>query len=1051
MSDVLTPAISPTPALPRSPYKGLMPYAEEDASFFFGRERDQERIAGNLRASRLTLLYGPSGVGKSSVLQAGVAYQLKAQALQTRLEEGEPEFAVVVFNRWQDDPVRGLIAQTREAVAEALGVPLPEIPLAELVSLPDALQNLGKALGGELLIILDQFEEYFLYHPQEDSSGSFAVEFPRAVNRIGLGASFLISIREDALAKLDRFKGRIEGLFDNYLRLDYLDQEAARAAIEKPLAEYNRRLEPATASDTPPVSFSIEPSLVEAILTQVKTGQVQLGESGQGMVTKAKTGPGEENRIETPYLQLVMLRLWEEEVGANSSLLRLATLQKLGGAEQIVKTHLDATMQNLSEKEQAAAASVFRYLVTPSGSKIALSLSDLTGYSKLTDPAARAELTGVLNRLCGGEVRILRPLTAASGQAGEVRYEIFHDVLAKAVLDWQTRYTTEQEREATLVASRKRTRLFLTVGSILFLIILLVAGLAVFAFIQLGEANQQRKLALSRQLAVQSRLLFDTNFPLATQLALAGYRVSPSLEARDSLNDGLLAHPEFTAFLHSSYVNSVAFSLDGKILASGSADASIILWDVASHNQVATLKGHSSYVRSVTFSPDGKILASGSFDGSIILWDVASHNQLAVLKGHSSSVNSVAFSPDGKTLASSSADNGIILWDVASHNQLAVFKGHSSSVNSVAFSPDGKTLASGSGNNIGNADKSIILWDVASHNQLAVLKGHSSSVNSVAFSPDGKTLASSSADNGIILWDIASHNQVATLKGHSSSVNSVAFSPDGKTLASSSADKSIILWDVASRNQLSTLKGHSSSVWSVAFSPDGKTLASGSDDANIILWDVVSRNQLGTLKGHSSSIWSVAFSPDGKTLASSSADNSIILWDVASHNQVATLKGHSSSVNSVVFSPDGKTLASGSGNNIGSADNSIILWDVANHNQLAVFKGHSFSVWSVAFSPDGKTLASGSDDASIILWDVASHNQVATFKGHSSSVNSVAFSLDDKILASGSDDKSIILWNAKADTRPEQACQIVNQNLRQDEWKQYLGDEPYQKICPGLP
>ncbi|NWJ96398.1 MAG: hypothetical protein HXX20_11505 [Chloroflexi bacterium] len=419
-----------------------------------------------------------------------------------------------------------------------------------------------------------------------------------------------------------------------------------------------------------------------------------------------------------------MTCLWEEESKAGSRVLRLTALVQLGGAEQIVRTHLDTTMQNLPEKEQATAAYIFRYLVTPSGSKIAHSLSDLADYAKISTPEDRHNLTALLNKLSGGDVRILRPLPVSSGKADEVRYEIFHDVLAKAVLDWQKRYSYEQERKAAkqkLRQQRLRT-IMVTIG------LVLAIGLTVFAAFQTFRAEEQRnlaqtqqqeaekqrnladgqrKLALSRQLAAQSRTLFDSNFETATQLALAGYSISPTYEARDSLNDGLLANPEFIAFLrgHSASVNSVAFSPDGKTLASGSLDKTIILWDVTTHNQLATLKGHSDSVYSVAFSPDGKTLASGSVDNTIILWDVTTHNQLATLKGHSSYVYSVAFSPDGKTLASGSWDKTIILWDVTSHNQLATLKGYSNSVLSVAFSPDGKTLASGSN------DNTIILWN----------------------------------------------------------------------------------------------------------------------------------------------------------------------------------------------------------------------------------------------------------------------------------------------------------------------------------------------------
>ncbi|MBP8857449.1 MAG: serine/threonine protein kinase [Anaerolineaceae bacterium] len=287
-----------------------------------------------------------------------------------------------------------------------------------------------------------------------------------------------------------------------------------------------------------------------------------------------------------------------------------------------------------------------------------------------------------------------------------------------------------------------------------------------------------------------------------------------------------------------------------------------------------TLTGHTDHVSSVAFSPDGSILASGSSDNTIILWDVGSGEKLHTLVGHPGDVLNVAFSPDGNTLASGSRDWMGILWDVKSGEKLRNLVGHTGSVRSVAFSPDGSTLASGS------YDNTIILWDASSGEILHTLAGHTGSVRSVAFSPDGSTLASGSYDGTIILWDVKSGIKLRTLTRHTDAVSSVAFSPDGSTLASSSGDGTIILWDVTSGELLQTLIGHTDYVTSVAFSPDGSTLASGSYDDTIILWDASSGEILHTLAGHTGSVRSVAFSPDGSTLASVSYDGTIIIWDL---------------------------------------------------------------------------------------------------------------------------------------------------------------------------
>jgi CHASE2 domain-containing sensor protein len=419
----------------RAPYVGLDYFLEEDAGLFFGRDAERKRIIGNLRASRLTVLYAESGVGKSSLLRAGVSARLQQLAARRASCLGSARFVPVVFSAWRGDSKADLIAAL-EGAARPLVDPDAELHLRR-DTLDAAIEDVVEAADATPLVILDQFEEHFLYAADDDA---FDDELAHCVNRADLGAHFLISVREDAYPLIGpRFKARIPNVYGNYLHLDFLDQRAAHDAIVEPVHALNGGLDAAA----PP--FEVEPALAAAVLEQVRRGRVSIGDDGG-----AALGAAGRIGVETAYLQLVMRRLWDEEIAAGSQHLRLETLRRLGGADTIVHGHLDDVMAMLPEEQRDAAAAAFRFLVTSGGRKIALSSQELGEFSDAPDRALEPALEHLERE------RILRSVPA-SEPGGVGRREIYHDVLAPAVLEWRRRHADE-ERTRRLAQARERAR-----------------------------------------------------------------------------------------------------------------------------------------------------------------------------------------------------------------------------------------------------------------------------------------------------------------------------------------------------------------------------------------------------------------------------------------------------------------------------------------------------------------------------------------------------------------------------------------------------------------
>jgi hypothetical protein len=425
------------------PFVGLVPLVEEDAKLLAGRDEEIKVLMTNLRAARLTIVYGPSGVGKSSILRAGVVASLRKLGEEELNNFGTPGFAVVILSSWAGDPFVQLNKSVQEGIKSALDVEtLPSTPVTyDLVKM---LRTWTDRYGFELLVILDQFEEFFLYHQDEKGAGTFAYEFPLAVSAPDLRVRFMLSLRDDSLHMLDRFKSGLPALFENRLQIAPLTRANAERAIEKARAAYNET-QPATER------VEIGAGLIENVLDQVRIDNVGFGSNGLGgVLTAVPTLPSVgvivpsstvADSIDAPYMQLVMSRLWDEESARwkqgdpSPRVLRLETLKRLGGAQAVVQQHLDKVLRNFSKRERDIASDCFHHLVTLSGTKYALTPAELKDFTH----HPTEEIKYFLDKLADPQYRIMRRIDKKTLKGTETAYEAHHDRLALAMLEWRGR------------------------------------------------------------------------------------------------------------------------------------------------------------------------------------------------------------------------------------------------------------------------------------------------------------------------------------------------------------------------------------------------------------------------------------------------------------------------------------------------------------------------------------------------------------------------------------------------------------------------------------
>lgn len=1061
------------------PYRGLSAFDERDLNVFYGREHATARLLSRL-SERLTglgmlVVTGASGSGKSSLLRAGLM-----PALARGLLPGAPD-----SRRWPRlfmTPTRAPLHELAGHLAAHAGLD-PLAVSGALAQDPDRAHMIVQHLllteaarhesedrarpprPERLVLVVDQFEEIFTLAPAEEGAA-----FARALLAVA-GGGFAGARREpNALVILG-------------IRGDFLHRCAADPGLALALEEGQFVVGPMSRADlrlaiTGPASvagLTLASGLADHILDE-------LGAPILGADTDAGT---------LPLLSQAMLLTWENR---EKEQLTLRGYERFGGVSAAVGTGAEAAYSTLSASEAAAARRMFQHLIVVSRdghlARRRLALDDLPigDHTAVLDTFARRRLLVLQDRSV--EIAhdvLLHTWPRLHGWIEDLRASlILHTRLLDDAQSWDahgrdpsflyrgtrlasvrqvrplweadhdrypalTRTCEEFLEAAERASSRSARRRRAMVGALAGLLVVAVAAAGVAVNLATAATSQSR-IALSRQLAAQSESQNRVDPTTAQLLAVAAWRVWPTPDARHSLL-AVLASAGRGAISSYGGVNplrhlgptapAMAFSPDGKVLASADDNGTFRLWDPATRRQVGDpLAGHTDHVRHLAFSPDGQILASSSEDGTVRLWTTSTRRPLGrALTRHTG--GPLAFSPDGRLLVTGDQlDATLQLWDVGTRRPAGTVRTNMDKhLQSLAFSPDGSAILA-----VGDS-RTARLWEVGgpqqasrplTEPQLAVTQAlmspegravavltrdgavrlvdrvtrrslgrnlSTAGAVTMAFSPGGAVLALADAAGSIRLWDTAAHAPIGhPLPGLVGGVSSLSFSPDGTTLASAAIDGSIHLWDTSVHRSLGQpLRGHSREITGSAVAPDGRTLATASTDGSVRLWDLPARRSLGAPLDRGTWFTHVTFSPSGEILAVAEIDGSVKLWRVAGRRLLGRLTAGNEGLADMTFSPDGRLLVTA------SRQGEIFLWNASTLRRLGpAFPGGPGT--EVAFSPDGSLLAVATADT-VRLWNADGRTPVGRALKARGTVRALAFGPDGGTLVTGGDRGELLLWN----------------------------------------
>ena len=1049
-------------------YPGLRPFQPDEAAVFFGRQQEIDHLVDLLHPTlqrqpgRVVAIVGPSGSGKSSLLNAG---------LLPRLTRPDSPWLVTPTMVPGRNPTAAL-ARSLAQVYRQLGVHREredleaafdrgDHALREVVG--DLLDRAGDRL--RLLIVIDQAEELATRTGTQERRAF--VSLLRGCLDEDLPLWIVGTVRSEFLSTTPERSGLAEAVDDPVL-VEPLSPDRLPEVIEGPAVLADLRF---------------APGLVQRM--------VQDTDQGDGLPLLAYT-------LRELYLRVGPNRTVRQEdydsLGGVVGALRrradqvMSELQRRGRADAVLPTLMRlATVEGSGEPTRRR---VRRERLDPAEAAIMDAFVDARLLTSRHDPDAG----GIVEVAHEALLRQWPPLAEAIERARsrlQMRTELerladdwrraqdesylLRGSRLAAFEEWAGVATDlEPHEQQFLAASRelaqreqlrlKRSvrRLRSTVaGLVAFLLVATVSTVVAVRTEQLTRA--QARVTLAERLGLEAASIAPKEPDTGVLVGLEALRAAASDADRPPPSAGLITglalldHANKLINGHTGQVHAVAYRPDGAVLATGGWDATVRFWDSRTYAPVGAVIRSPSPVNSLAYSRSGRLLVTGGQDGVVRIWDASTRRPTGVTMKTGSWIFSVAFSPDGSLVAAGSDDGAVGVWNVTSGKSLfgRPIGRVGASVTRVAFNPTGTVLAASvwtdentgrvhlwripSGaplrrpltvNGTGRAlafrpgdgllavadGRSVRLWNPDTGRPVGrPFTGSTDDIWCIAFSPDGRTMATGSVDRQVRLWDVTTQTARGTpLVGHTSQVQDVAFSPDGGSVASASWDTTVRVWQVAESPSVSrALTGHSGAVNGIAFSPTAGLVATSGIDDTVRLWNLPGGSPHGAPLRRDTYPQRIAFTRDGRLMATAAAEGgTVTIWDVVTARPRVTIHVPDAPVvQDVAFSPDGTMIATGD-----DATN-LRFWRVPSGVPIGGPLPNIEVINAVAFSPDGRLVATGMADRTVRLWDVATRAPVRVLEGHTDQVWSVAFSPDGRRLVSAGDDRTIRQWDV-ASGRP---------------------------------